>query len=98
MDMKLSIALTNYGDLLKRYRTIFQQYYSNKAIRKYDDILSNITSVMLKRLKTSPEKFFDHARLFVNTYVYDFMDMITNLLQCLRIHHYDYNVWRAYRR
>ena len=63
MDMKLSIVLTNYGDLLRRYRTLFQRYYSNTAIRKYDSVIGNAVGIMLKRLKSSPEKFFDHARL-----------------------------------
>lgn len=66
MDMRLSIGLTDYGDLLKRYRTIFQQHYSPTAIQQYDEVQSNITRALLQRLKASPERFFDHTRLFVS--------------------------------
>ncbi|CAL1703237.1 unnamed protein product [Somion occarium] len=62
MDMGWSFGLMDYGDMWRKIRKIFHQYYSASTIRQYDGLQLENVRVFLKRLHATPEKFFDHSR------------------------------------
>ena len=56
----------DYGSRLRRGRRLFHEFFSMKAITNFDDYQRKYAYRFLSRLAETPDKFLDHAQLYVS--------------------------------
>lgn len=54
-----------YGDLLKRHRQIFHQFFQLNVIDKYKSLQEAEAHKLLLNLLESPERYHEHVRRYV---------------------------------
>jgi hypothetical protein len=63
LDMSWSLGLLNYGEPWRKARKFFHYHYNTSTIRQYDGLQFDVVRRLLRRLRTSPERFLDHSQL-----------------------------------
>ncbi|KAK7688917.1 hypothetical protein QCA50_007608 [Cerrena zonata] len=62
LDMSWSLGLLNYGEPWRKARKFFHYHYNTSTIRQYDGLQFDVVRRLLRRLRTSPERFLDHSQ------------------------------------
>ena len=60
-----SFGMMNYGEQWKRHRKLFHQHFNQNAVDKYQHIQMRESRALLRRIRTNPDKFMDHIRMYV---------------------------------
>lgn len=55
-------AHMKYGDVWRRHRRTFHQYFRPDAVATYQSVQLKSTHALLRRLVETPDKFRDHVR------------------------------------
>ena len=60
-----SFGMMNYGEQWKRHRKLFHQHFNQNAVDKYQHIQMRESRALLRRIRTNPDQFMDHIRMYV---------------------------------
>ena len=61
-----------YGNTWRIHRRLFHRFFNVSVADQFDDKIYNAIDVFLRRLSETPERFLEHARLYVGPHLFIF--------------------------
>ena len=68
MGTTWSFAVMHYNSTWRIHRRLFHRFFNISVVDQFDDKIHGAVSVFLHRLTESPERFSNHAHLYVSLY------------------------------
>ena len=62
MNWRLALGLMPYGQMWRRHRRLFHEYFHRNAVTKYQPIQRQEVQTFLCRLLVTPDDFLHHIR------------------------------------